>query len=83
MPPRLPWVGFLLRLFSLAKKEPALLLPFDWVKDHIPIRGWRYLGLQEVEVEKIVGSVDRYEDLTAPFFPCEGRTSGKSASRRP
>jgi hypothetical protein len=72
MPPRLPWVGFLRRLFSLAKREPALLLPFDWVKDHVPIRGWRYLGLQEVEVEKIVGSVDRYEDFDRAFLPLRG-----------
>lgn len=72
MPALLPWPGFLKRLFSLAKKEPALLLPFDWVKEKIPIRGWRYLGLQEVEVEKIVGSVDRYDDFTRAFLPLRG-----------
>jgi uncharacterized ParB-like nuclease family protein len=56
----------------LAKKEPALLLPFDWVKDHVPIRGWRYGGLAEVEVEKIVGSVDRYDDFNRAFLPLRG-----------
>lgn len=69
MPRGLPWAGFLRRLFSLAKKEPALLLPFDWVKDRVAIRGWRYLGLQEVEVEKIVGSVDRYHEFDRDFLP--------------
>lgn len=69
MPPRLPWLGFLRRLFFLAKREPALLLPFDWVKEKVPVKGWRYLGLQEVEVEKIVGSVDRYDDFSRAFLP--------------
>jgi len=47
-----------------------------------PIRGWRYLGLQEVEVEKIAGSVDRYDDFDRAFLPYAERTSGRSASRR-
>ncbi|MBC7222606.1 DUF4032 domain-containing protein [Candidatus Bipolaricaulota bacterium] len=72
MASRLPWPGFLRRLFSLAQKEPALLLPFDWVKEKVPIQGWRYLGLREVEVEKIAGSVDRYDDFTRAFLPLHG-----------
>ena len=75
MPTRLPWPGFLRRLFALAKNEPTLLLPFDWVKEKVPIRGWRYLGLQEVEVEKIAGSVDRYDDFTRAFLPLRGEDS--------
>ncbi len=71
MPPQLPWPGFLRRLFALAQKEPALLLSFDWVKKKIRVQGWRYLGLQEVEVDKIVGSVDRYEDFTRAFLPLQ------------
>ena len=73
MPPRLPWPGFLRRVFALAKNEPTLLLPFDWVKEKVPIRGWRYLGLQEVEVGKIAGSVDRYDDFTRAFLPLRGK----------
>lgn len=57
------------RLFSLVRDEPALLLPFDWVKEKVPITGWRYLGLKEVEIEKIVGSVNRYQDFTRAFLP--------------
>jgi hypothetical protein len=75
MPTRLPWPEFLQRLFALAKNEPTLLLPFDWVKEKVPIRGWRYLGLQEVEVEKIAGSVDRYDDFTRAFLPLRGEDS--------
>lgn len=71
MPPQLPWPGFLLKLLALAKKEPALLLPFDWVKEKVRVQGWRYLGLQEVEVDKIVGSVDRYDEFTRAFLPLQ------------
>ncbi len=52
--------------------EPSLLLPFDWVKEHVPIRGWRYLGLQDVEVDRIVGSVNRYHDFDRAFLPRRG-----------
>lgn len=71
MPPQLPWPGFLLKLLALAKKEPALLLPFDRVKEKVRVQGWRYLGLQEVEVDKIVGSVDRYDEFTRAFLPLQ------------
>ncbi|MFN3346709.1 MAG: transcriptional regulator, partial [Candidatus Bipolaricaulaceae bacterium] len=58
----IPFARFWDRVFSFARAEPALLLPFDWVKEKVPITGWRYLGLQEVELDKIVGSVNRYQD---------------------
>jgi len=57
------------RILSFAREEPSFLLPFDWVKEKVPITGWRYLGLQEVAVEKIVGSVNRYQDFTRAFLP--------------
>ncbi|MCS7240608.1 MAG: ParB/RepB/Spo0J family partition protein [Candidatus Bipolaricaulota bacterium] len=72
MPGKYRWTNLLGRLFFLAKKEPALLLPFDWVKEKVEIKGWRYLGLQEVEVEKIAGSVDRYDDFNRAFLPVHG-----------
>lgn len=72
MPWKYRWTNLLGRLFFLAKKEPTLLLPFDWVRERVQVKGWRYLGLQEVEVQKIVGSVDRYDDFSRAFLPLHG-----------
>lgn len=41
----------------------------DLVKKRIYIKGWRHLGLCTVEIEKIVGSVGRYQDFTRAFLP--------------
>lgn len=60
------------RVLPLAKREPALLLPFDWVKEKVGIKAWRYRGLQEVPLDQIVGSVNRYQDFDRAFFPLHG-----------
>lgn len=69
MPKETAWKRFLDAVFSLFRGEPSLLLPFDWVKDQVRIKGWRYRGLEEVELEKIVGSVNRYRDFDRAFLP--------------
>lgn len=50
--------------------EPNELLPFGAVTDLRP-KGESYKGLQTIEVDKIIGSVDRYGDFDAHFLPKE------------
>lgn len=45
------------------------LLRFEEVKQRLRLRDERYLGLQEIPVDKIVGSVGRYKDFTRSFLP--------------
>jgi hypothetical protein len=45
------------------------LLRFEEVKQRLRLRDERYLGLREIPVEKIVGSVGRYKDFTRSFLP--------------
>ncbi len=45
------------------------LLRFEEVKQRLRLRDERYLGLQEVDIDKIVGSVGRYKDFTRSFLP--------------
>ncbi|HAZ27555.1 TPA: transcriptional regulator [Candidatus Acetothermia bacterium] len=66
------WRDLVARILNHARREPTLLLPFDWVKKRVGIKAWRYRGLQEVEVEQIVGSVNRYQDFDRAFFPLRG-----------
>lgn len=45
------------------------LLRFEEVKNRLRLRDERYIGLQEIELDKIVGSVGRYKDFTRTFLP--------------
>jgi dienelactone hydrolase len=49
--------------------RPADLLPFEDVRQKLNLRHARYLGLQDVSLDQIVGSVGRYRDFTRAFFP--------------
>ncbi|HVO41573.1 MAG TPA: hypothetical protein VMT34_03065, partial [Aggregatilineales bacterium] len=45
------------------------LLRFEEVKHRLRLRDERYLGLQEIPVDKIIGSVGRPRDFTRTFLP--------------
>lgn len=50
------------------RREPNHLLPFHAVASLRP-SGESYRGIQAIEVARIVGSLDRYEDFDAQFLP--------------
>jgi hypothetical protein len=50
------------------------LLPFDEVRDKLPIQGQHYVGMEQVPVEKIVGSLGRYRDFDRAFLPKQKKT---------
>lgn len=45
------------------------LLSFEEVKQKLRLRDDRYLGLQDIPLDHIVGSVGRYHDFNREFFP--------------
>src|SRR5215472_11125932 len=45
------------------------LLRFEEVRNRLLLRDERNLGLQEIPLDKIVGSVGRYRDFTRTFLP--------------
>ena len=51
------------------------LLPFDEVRQALPYRGQRDIGLQEVALDKIVGSVGRYRDFDRAFLHTQRQTT--------
>ncbi len=53
--------------------QPNDLLPYSAVTRLRP-KGESYKGLQTIEVDKIIGSVDRYSDFDAGFMPKEPYT---------
>ena len=56
-------------ILPLARRRPSLLIPFDLVKDKLRLRESHYRGMQTVEIDKIVGSLNRYNDFNRAFLP--------------
>jgi hypothetical protein len=54
---------------SLVRYHPTDLLPFDEVWEKLNLGAKSYLGLQEIPLDQIVGSVGRYEEFTRTFMP--------------
>lgn len=62
----------------------AQLLPYDEVRQMLKGRVSRPLGLQDIPIAAIVGSVGRYSDFTRSFLPLRTRTrNGGHGSRSP
>jgi len=49
--------------------KPNDLLSFEEVKHNLRLQDAAYKGLQEIELDKIAGSVGRYRDFTRTFLP--------------
>jgi hypothetical protein len=72
--------GFLRKVLSLLTGSNNELLPYDEVREQIPIRGQHYLGFMQVPIEKIVGSMGRYLDFDRAFLPTQMRTKDRWVS---
>jgi hypothetical protein len=66
--------GFWRRLRNWITRTNNDLLPFDDVRDKLPIRGQHYIGLEQVPVGSIVGSMGRYLDFDRAFLPKQKTT---------
>ncbi len=64
------WQG-VLSFFKGKQALRASLLSFDTVRDKLRIRGQHYAGLQTIPIDKIVGSVGRYQDFDRAFLPAQ------------
>ncbi|MEX2445388.1 MAG: transcriptional regulator [Alkalispirochaeta sp.] len=61
--------AFFSQLFSLFAPERQELLSLQEVKDVLKPRGETYRGMQEVPIDRIVGSEGRYRDFNKQFLP--------------
>ncbi|HWQ04480.1 MAG TPA: DUF4032 domain-containing protein [Longilinea sp.] len=61
--------GFWRSVFTWFNGKDNSLLPFDEVRRLLPFQGQHYLGMRQVPVHKIVGSVGRYQDFDRAFLP--------------
>jgi hypothetical protein len=65
--------AFLGRMAARLRRECGRLLAFDELGDGHLAHNRRGLGLKDVEVSKIVGSVDRHEAFDRGFMPTRRR----------
>jgi len=56
-------------MLSLLRGQSTELMSFDEIKARLRLHEERYKGLQNVPLDKIVGSVGRYRDFTSSFLP--------------
>jgi hypothetical protein len=61
--------AFIEETLAVLRQRPAALMSFDQVYERLQLKDVRYLDLQEVPIDRIVGSVGRYQDFTRAFFP--------------
>jgi hypothetical protein len=64
------------RLADRLRREPddvSLVLPFDEVVAALGLKGERYLGLQTIRLDTIVGTVDSRRDFDRKFRPTSNR----------
>ena len=68
--------GFWRSLFSWFTQSRNELVPFDEVRKLVPMQGMHEIGLREIPLDQIVGSVGRYNDFDRAFLP--RRTESRS-----
>ncbi len=68
------------RLANRLRREPSdvnLILPFEEVVEALGRRGERNLGLQAIELDSIVGTVDRAREFDRRFLPTSERVRSR------
>ena len=61
--------AFLQEMMGLLRGQSAELLSFEDVRARLRLREESYKGLQDIPLERIVGSVGRHKDFTSAFLP--------------
>jgi hypothetical protein len=56
-------------MVSLLTRQSNELLPYDQVLKLLPTKGQHYIGLKQVPIDSIVGSVGRFQDFDREFLP--------------
>ena len=69
--------AFWRRIVTRLTGENNELLPFDEVREKLTFRGQHYVGLHQVSISQIVGSMGRYNDFDRAFLPTQTRTKGR------
>lgn len=66
--------GFMRAMLNRLTQKRSGLIPFDELRGMLNIQGQRDMGMREIEIEKIIGSLNRYQDFDDSFLPRQTHT---------
>lgn len=69
--------GFWRSVLSWITNTQNELLPYDEIRKNLPMSGQHYLGMKEIALDQVVGSVGRYRDFDRAFLPVQTRTRAR------
>ena len=72
--------GFWRSVIKWFNQDRNKLLPFDEVRMELPPLSEHYIGLRQIPLKNVVGSVGRYQDFDRAFLPRQTHTKGRWVS---
>jgi len=69
--------GFIRTIIKHFSQKRHGLVSFADLRKQLAILGQRDRGMQEIEIEKIIGSFNRYQDFDDSFLPIQTHTRGR------
>ncbi len=69
--------GFWRSVMGWFRQSNNRLLPFDEIRKVLPMHGQYEVGLRQILLDKVIGSVGRYNDFDKAFLPKQRHTRGR------
>ena len=69
--------AFWREVWSWFRQRENTLMAYDQVRQALPVKGQHWIGIRQVPLDKIIGSVGRYRDFDTAFEPRQTRTRGR------
>jgi hypothetical protein len=69
--------GFWHSVVGWITQTRSTLLPYDEIRKSLPLSNQHYIGMREIPIDQIVGSVNRYRDFDRVFLPLQRHTQGR------
>jgi hypothetical protein len=69
--------GFWHSVIGWITQSRSTLLPYDEIRKSLPLSNQHYIGMREIPIEQIIGSVSRYRDFDQAFLPLQTHTQGR------
>jgi hypothetical protein len=69
--------GFMRAILNKVTQKRTGLISFDELRTKLDIQNQRDIGMQEIQIEKIIGSLNRYQDFDDSFLPRQTHTRNR------
>jgi uncharacterized ParB-like nuclease family protein len=69
--------GFMRAIMNKIAQKRTGLVSFDELRTKLDIQNQRDIGMQEIQIDKIIGSLSRYQDFDDSFLPRQTHTRSR------